>query len=91
MLEEHNTKLILKEQHIPSPLVHNNQAPAQCGVCRVLFPPPSTTAMFEALLKNNKSGEITFMGFCFKYLYVFTKVWGGGEEESWVVDIYICK
>lgn len=77
MLEEHNTKLILKEQLSPSLLMHNNKAPAQCGFCRVLFSPTPTTAMFEGLFKNNKSGEITFMGFCFKYLYVFTKVRGG--------------
>lgn len=77
MLEEH--KLMLKEQHSPSLLMHNNKPTSHCGFCRVLFSPPTTTAMFEALLENNKSGEITFMGFCFKYLYVFTKVGRGGS------------
>lgn len=86
MLKEHNTKLLLKLEVVESFSIN-------AQVIRLHFSMSSDgfwffphTAIFEVLLKNNKSGEITFMVFCFKYLYVFTKVGGGVLGRT-----YTCK
>lgn len=77
MLKEHNTKLLLKLEVVQSfsinaQVIRLHLSVGSAGFC--FFP---HTAIFEVLRKNNKTGEITFMVFCFKYLYVFTKVGGG--------------
>lgn len=80
MLKEHNTKVLLKLEAVQSfsinaQVIRLHLSVGSAGFCLCLVPRPPP--IFEVLLKNNKSGEITFMVFCFKYLYVFTKVGGG--------------
>lgn len=77
-LKERNTKLLLKLELVQSFSINAQVIKLRISVCSAgfcfIFP---HTAVFEILLKNNKSGEIAFMVFCFKYLYVFTKVGRG--------------
>lgn len=58
MLEEHNTQLVLKEQHSPSLLMHNNKAPSQCGFCRVFVVSPPPLQCLKHFLKITKVGKL---------------------------------
>lgn len=77
MLKERNTKLLLKLEVVQSFSINAQVIRLHLSVGSAGFWFFPHTAIFEVLLKNNKSGEVTFMVFCFKYLYLFTKVGGG--------------